>query len=37
VLEPLITGLQQRGFCFRTLREHPGYQGWIAQHGDGGQ
>lgn len=25
VLEPLITGLQQRGFCFRTLREHPEY------------
>ncbi len=25
VLEPLITGLQQRGFCFATLREHPRY------------
>jgi len=25
VLEPLITGLQQRGFCFVTLREHPAY------------
>lgn len=37
VLEPLITGLQQRGFCFRTLREHPDYQGWIAQHSGGGQ
>ncbi|WP_440108794.1 polysaccharide deacetylase family protein [Acidovorax sp. BL-A-41-H1] len=23
VLEPLITGLKERGFCFRTLREHP--------------
>lgn len=23
VLEPLITGLQQRGHCFVTLREHP--------------
>ncbi|MBL8348546.1 MAG: polysaccharide deacetylase family protein [Rubrivivax sp.] len=23
VLEPLITGLKQRGFCFSTLREHP--------------
>lgn len=23
VLEPLITGLKQRGFCFATLREHP--------------
>jgi len=29
VLEPLITGLQARGFCFKTLREHPQYQGWI--------
>jgi peptidoglycan-N-acetylmuramic acid deacetylase len=25
VLEPLITGLKQRGFCFATLREHPQY------------
>ncbi|MEF7612279.1 polysaccharide deacetylase family protein [Aquincola sp. MAHUQ-54] len=25
VLEPLITGLQRRGFCFATLREHPQY------------
>jgi peptidoglycan/xylan/chitin deacetylase (PgdA/CDA1 family) len=25
VLEPLITGLQARGFCFATLREHPVY------------
>jgi len=32
VLEPLITGLQSRGFCFRTLREHPGYAGWIQTH-----
>ena len=32
-VEPLITGLKARGFCFRTLREHPQYQGWIAQHG----
>ncbi len=23
-LEPLIVGLQQKGFCFATLREHPG-------------
>jgi len=29
VLEPLIMGLKDRGFCFRTLREHPAYQGWI--------
>jgi hypothetical protein len=27
VLEPLITGLEKKGFCFATLREHPGYRG----------
>ena len=32
VLEPLIMGLQAKGFCFETLRTHPAYQGWIAQH-----
>lgn len=32
VLEPLIVGLKQRGFCFRTLREHPDYQAWLAEH-----
>lgn len=32
VLEPLITGLQAHGFCFRTLREHPDYQAWISRH-----
>lgn len=26
VLEPLIRGLKARGFCFATLREHPGYR-----------
>ncbi|MEJ7930802.1 polysaccharide deacetylase family protein [Ramlibacter sp. AN1015] len=30
VLEPLIVGLKERGFCFRTLREHPDYRAWIA-------
>ncbi|MCJ0764015.1 polysaccharide deacetylase family protein [Variovorax terrae] len=30
VLEPLIVGLKERGFCFQTLREHPGYRAWIA-------
>lgn len=30
VLEPLLTGLKARGFCFRTLREHPDYRDWIA-------
>ena len=33
VLEPLIVGLKERGFCFRTLREHPQYAGWIASTG----
>lgn len=31
-LEPLIVGLKERGFCFRTLREHPDYRAWIAEH-----
>jgi peptidoglycan/xylan/chitin deacetylase (PgdA/CDA1 family) len=26
MLDPLIAGLKQRGLCFRTLREHPGYR-----------
>lgn len=30
VLEPLIAGLKERGFCFATLREHPAYRDWIA-------
>ncbi|MEI6759140.1 MAG: polysaccharide deacetylase family protein [Betaproteobacteria bacterium] len=30
VLEPLIQGLQARGFCFATLREHPAYSAWVA-------
>ena len=25
-LEPLIAGLQQKGFCFATLKDHPDYQ-----------
>ena len=33
VLEPLIVGLKERGFCFETLREHPAYKGWIAANG----
>lgn len=33
VLEPLITGLQAKGFCFRTLDEHPDYRAWVQQHG----
>ena len=31
VLEPLVTGLKARGFCFSTLRDHPGYREWIAR------
>ena len=30
VLEPLIMGLKDRGFCFATLREHPAYSAWVA-------
>lgn len=30
VLEPLIVGLQAKGFCFETLRSHPDYRAWIA-------
>jgi peptidoglycan/xylan/chitin deacetylase (PgdA/CDA1 family) len=26
VLDPLITGLEQKGFCFATLRDHPKYK-----------
>lgn len=33
VLEPLIGGLKAQGFCFKTLREHPRYEAWIASHG----
>ena len=32
VLEPLITGLQAKGFCFETLRAHPDYQDWLSTH-----
>ncbi len=32
VLEPLIVGLKAKGFCFETLRDHPQYRDWIAQH-----
>jgi len=33
VLEPLIVGLKEKGLCFATLREHPGFRGWIAKAG----
>jgi peptidoglycan/xylan/chitin deacetylase (PgdA/CDA1 family) len=32
VLEPLITGLQQRGFCFDTIDHHPAYAPWVQAH-----
>ncbi|OZI47356.1 peptidase A8 [Bordetella genomosp. 5] len=32
VLEPLITGLQKKGFCFATLADHPAYAAWYAKH-----
>ena len=31
--EPLISGLKERGFCFETLRNHPAFRDWIANHG----
>ena len=31
VLEPLVSGLKERGFCFATLREHPDYRDWLAR------
>lgn len=37
VLEPLIVGLRARGFCFRTLREHPDYRAWIAGRAPAGK
>ena len=36
VLEPLISGLKARGFCFETLREHPDYKDWLARAGTPG-
>lgn len=32
VLEPLITGLQGKGYCFATLDVHPDYRKWVAAH-----
>ena len=31
VLEPLIVGLKQKGFCFASLREHPQYAAHLRQ------
>jgi peptidoglycan/xylan/chitin deacetylase (PgdA/CDA1 family) len=30
VLEPLLDGLKQRGFCFETLASHPAYRATVA-------
>ncbi len=30
VLEPLISGLERKGFCFATLRDHPAYRDWMG-------
>jgi peptidoglycan/xylan/chitin deacetylase (PgdA/CDA1 family) len=32
VLEPLIVGLKQRGFCFDTIDHHPLYAPWVQAH-----
>lgn len=31
VLEPLVTGLEKKGFCFATLREHPDYRAAVQR------
>ena len=33
VLEPLIMGLKDKGFCFATLRGHPAYSAWVNTAG----
>jgi peptidoglycan/xylan/chitin deacetylase (PgdA/CDA1 family) len=35
VLDPLITGLKQKGFCFATLREHPHYKSLVNSKNGG--
>ena len=32
VLEPLIVGLKQKGFCFDTIDHHPAYAPWVRNH-----
>ncbi|WP_342616995.1 polysaccharide deacetylase family protein [Rhodoferax sp. GW822-FHT02A01] len=32
-LEALIVGLKERGLCFESLRKHPVFKDWIANHG----
>ena len=31
VLEPLISGLERKGFCFATLRDHPDFKHYAVQ------
>ena len=28
----LLDGLKERGYCFKTLDQHPDYQQWVKQH-----
>jgi peptidoglycan/xylan/chitin deacetylase (PgdA/CDA1 family) len=32
VLEPLLSGLEQKGYCFATLRENPAYRAQFERH-----
>lgn len=32
VLEPLVSGLKQKGFCFATLDQHPDYREWVKKY-----
>ena len=32
VLEPLIVGLKDKGYCFDTIDHHPTYAEWVRQH-----
>lgn len=34
VLDPLLAGLQARGYCFDTLDHHPQYRTWATHPGD---
>ncbi len=34
VLEPLLTGLEQKGMCFASLRDHPNYRQAVSQRAD---
>jgi len=32
VLDPLVTGLKQKGFCFATIDQHPDYREWVKKY-----